>query len=119
MTVRVGALVVGTADPQRAAAWYRAALDLPAGPVNAGGITLRFAPSAALQPRPVEPHRLIPNFLVTDARVVETRLVTLGAVWLREPEQLSCETTIGTVFDVDGNLVQFIQPAPEQPARPG
>lgn len=113
---RLRAVILESSDPEGAASWYRAALgfsdDAPL--VTAGGVELRFTSGPSDAPSAVEPARIILNFHVDDIRAAETRLVALGAVWVRELEGTPWGI-IGTVLDVDGNYVQIVEPAPDSP----
>jgi catechol 2,3-dioxygenase-like lactoylglutathione lyase family enzyme len=105
-------VVLGSRDPRRAAAWYRRALGLPGRDetLKAGAVELRFTPRADVAPSSPEPIRHILNFHVDDIRAVEGRLVAMEAIWVRELERTPWGI-IGTVLDLDGNLVQIIEPA--------
>ncbi|HMG27305.1 MAG TPA: VOC family protein [Acidimicrobiia bacterium] len=116
---RLRAVVLDSSDPERAAAWYRAALGMSdEGPLlTAGGVELRFTAGTSAMPGAVEPARIVLNFHVDDIRTAEARLVALGAVWVRELERTGWGI-IGTVLDPDGNCVQIVQPAPDSPPDP-
>jgi predicted enzyme related to lactoylglutathione lyase len=105
-----------SSDPDRAAAWYRAALGLSRGDrlLIAGGVELHFTAGTAEAPRAIEPARIVLNFHVEDARAAEARLVALGAVWVRELERTRWGI-IGTVLDLDGNYVQIVEPTDDSP----
>jgi predicted enzyme related to lactoylglutathione lyase len=109
---RLRAVVLDSADPERAAGWYRAALGLTdVDPLRtAGGVELRLTVGIGAQARAREPARIILNFHVDDIRAAEERLVALGAVWVRELEATRWGI-IGTVLDLDGNYVQIVEPA--------
>jgi predicted enzyme related to lactoylglutathione lyase len=113
---RLRAVVLDSLDPERAAAWYRAALALSDEDalVTAGGVELRFTAGTCEAPGAVEPARIILNFHVDDIGAAEARLVALGAVWVRELEPTRWGI-IGTVLDLDGNCVQIVEPAPDSP----
>jgi hypothetical protein len=105
-------VVLGSRAPRRAAAWYRRALAL-SGPdevLRAGDVELRITSRADVEPTAVEPNRLVLNFVVDDILEVEARLVAMEAIWVRELERTPWGI-IGTVVDLDGNLVQIIEPA--------
>jgi hypothetical protein len=114
---RIRAITLESRAPDRAEAWYRRALGLTdADPlVTAGGVELRFTPGISDAPNTVEPARIILNFHVDDIRTAEARLVALEAVWVRELERTRWGI-IGTVLDLDGNVVQIVEPAPDSPA---
>ena len=113
---RIRAITLESRAPDRAAAWYRRALGLTdADPLlTAGGVELRFTLGTADTPTTVEPARIILNFHVDDIRAAEARLVALEAVWARELERTRWGI-IGTVLDLDGNLVQIVEPTPDSP----
>ena len=115
-------VVLGSRSPRRAAAWYRRAFGLPDADslpnggdeaLTAGELELRIAYRSQVAPAAVEPNRLILNFVVEDILEIEARLVAMEAVWVRELERTPWGI-IGTVLDLDGNLVQIIEPA-QQP----
>ena len=114
---RIRAITLESRAPDWAAAWYRQALGLTdADPLlTAGGVELRFTLGTSDAPNTVEPARIILNFHVDDIRTAEARLVALEAVWVRELERTRWGI-IGTVLDLDGNLVQIVEPAPNSPA---
>jgi predicted enzyme related to lactoylglutathione lyase len=116
---RLRAVILESADPGRAAAWYRAALGLSEDDplLTAGGVELRFTAGDAEPPSAVEPARIVLNFHVDDARIAEARLVALGAVWVRELERTRWGI-IGTVLDLDGNYLQIVEPAADSPTCP-
>ena len=118
-------VVLGSRAPHRAAAWYRRALGLADPDANADSVTSRNGGDEVLQAGDVEllityrshvataaaePNRLVLNFVVDDILEVEARLVAMEAIWVRELERTTCGI-IGTVVDLDGNLVQIIEPA--------
>jgi catechol 2,3-dioxygenase-like lactoylglutathione lyase family enzyme len=117
-------VVLGSRAPHRAAAWYRRALGLADTDADADTVTSRKGGDEALQAgdvellityqshvatAAVEPDRLVLNFVVDDILEVEARLVAMEAIWVREVERTACGI-IGTVLDLDGNLVQIIEP---------
>ena len=114
---RLRAVVLESSDPERAAAWYRAALGLADDDrlLTAGGVELRFTALTGAESVAAEPARIVLNFHVDDIRAVEARLVALGAVWVRELETTSWGI-IGTVLDLDGNYVQIVEPTPDSPS---
>jgi hypothetical protein len=106
----LGAVVVSSAAPGRAVAWYRRALELAGGNgvLRAGRVELRFRHQPDVAPTAAEPMRCILNFVVDDILAVEARLVAMETIWVRELEHTSCGV-IGTVLDPDGNCVQIIE----------
>jgi predicted enzyme related to lactoylglutathione lyase len=113
---RLRAVVLESSDPERAAAWYRAALGLSDEDrlLTAGGVELRFTAGNTDAPSADEPARIVLNFHVDDIRAAEERLVALDAVWVRELEPTRWGI-IGTVLDLDGNYVQVVEHAPDSP----
>jgi catechol 2,3-dioxygenase-like lactoylglutathione lyase family enzyme len=111
---RLRAVVLGSRAPRRAAAWYRRALGLSGADevLEAGDVELRITSRADVAPAAVEPIRAVLNFVVDDIRAVEARLMAMEAIWVRELERAPWGI-IGTVVDLDGNLVQIIEPARE------
>jgi len=109
LTVRVG-VVLGSRSPAALVAWYRA--------VFGEGIDVVVEARDGLASECVEPQRFVINVLVEDAAAVEARLVAAGVVWVRELELGPCGP-IGTVVDLDGNYVQFIEVRTEAGARTG
>jgi glyoxalase/bleomycin resistance protein/dioxygenase superfamily protein len=112
-------VVLGSRAPRRAAAWYRRALGLPdadtllkAGDeaLKAGDVELLITYRSHVAAAAVEPIRLVLNFVVEDILEIEDRLVAMEAIWVRELERTPWGI-IGTVLDLDGNLVQIIEPA--------
>jgi catechol 2,3-dioxygenase-like lactoylglutathione lyase family enzyme len=112
-------VVLGSRAPRRAAAWYRRALGLagtntlPTGGdemLKAGDVELLITSRSHVAAAAVEPNRLVLNFVVDDILEIESRLVAMEAIWVRELERTPWGI-IGTVLDLDGNLVQIIEPA--------
>jgi len=116
-------VVLGSCAPRRAATWYRRALGLAPTvadtdttrnggdeALQAGDVELRITDGSAVAATAVEPNRLVLNFVVDDIVEVEARLVAMEAIWVRELERTPWGI-IGTVLDLDGNLVQIIEPA--------
>ena len=115
--IRLGGLVLGSGEPERLAAWYRAAFAPGAEETSAGGrpaIELGtgrvvFDGRDDLQGTAAEPGRILINLLVNDIAVVQARLTELGAEWIRPVEPLGPNALIATVKDPDGNYVQILQ----------
>jgi uncharacterized glyoxalase superfamily protein PhnB len=116
-------VVLGSCAPRRAAAWYRRALGLADTvsdadttlndadqALRAGDVELVITDRSPVAATAVEPNRVVLNFVVDDILDVEARLVAMEAIWVRELERAPWGI-IGTVLDLDGNLVQFIEPA--------
>lgn len=108
-------VLIGSTDPDRLVAWYRAALE-PLGAVwkehmllVAGGMYLGFDGRDDIGAEPAEPGRHMVNLAVSDVRAAEAHLNTLGVTWVRPVEDVGGGVFFSTVTDPDGNLVQFIQ----------
>src|SRR2546421_1336763 len=116
-SARLRAVILGSRAPRRAAAWYRRALGLSGRDevLEAGDVELRITSRADVAPAAVEPIRAVLNFAVDDILAVEARLVVMEAIWVRELERTPWGI-IGTVLDLDGNLVQIIEPTPQHVA---
>jgi hypothetical protein len=117
--VRLGSLVLGSTDPERLSAWYRAAF---APSAEAGSVLelssgrLIFDQRDDLEPTPREAGRILINLYVDDIRAVEAHLTSLDAEWIRPVGPFQAGT-IATLKDIDGNLVQIVELAGE--ARDG
>lgn len=109
-------LVLGTRDPERLSAWYRAAFapeqepgDVIGRPlIEVGGTRLIFDQRTDVKAEAAEPGRILINLRVPDARAAEAHLRTLDVVWVRKLEALG-PVLIGTFEDPDGNYVQIIE----------
>lgn len=116
--IRLGGLVLGSDDPERLSAWYRAAFAPSAGPgtvLMVGGGRLVFDRRDDLERRTREPGRILINFYVEDIAAVVAHLKTLGITrWIRPMEEFG-PGLIATVEDPVGNYVQIVELA----ARPG
>ncbi|MER6817508.1 VOC family protein [Spirillospora sp. NPDC000708] len=116
--IRLGGLVLGSGDPERLSAWYRAAFVPSAGPgtvLMVGGSRLVFDRRDDLQPSTREPGRILINFYVEDIKAVVAHLMALGVTrWIRPVEDFG-PGLIATVEDPVGNYVQVVELA----ARPG
>jgi hypothetical protein len=110
-TVRLGSLVLGSTDPERLSAWYRAAF---APSAEAGTVLelssgrLIFDRRDDLEPAPREAGRILINLYVDDIRAVEGHLRSLDVEWIRPVEPFAAGT-IATLKDIDGNLVQIVE----------
>lgn len=116
--IRLGGLVLGSEDPERLGAWYRAAFAPSAEPgtvVMVGGNRLIFDRRDDLEQSAREPGRILINFYVDDIEAVAAHLRSLGVTqWIRPVEEFG-PGRIATVADPAGNYVQIV----ELTARPG
>jgi len=110
-TVRLGSLVIGSADPDRLSDWYRAAF----APSTSGGTVVELAGGRLIfdrrddiGPSPREPGRILINLYVDDVRALAAHLSALGVDWVRRVEP-GPPGLIGTLLDADGNYVQVIE----------
>jgi hypothetical protein len=109
-------LVVGSADPDRLSAWYRAAFapddepgDILGRPViMVGDARLLFDKRDDVAVRAAEPGRVLVNLFVTDVDAARSHLDTLGVTWIRPVETVAGFGSIGTFEDPDGNYVQLL-----------
>ena len=107
----IGSILLGSREPAALRDWYRAAFDADDardGMLDLGGVLLILDGRDDLADRTAEPARCMLNVHVPDARVAESRLVALGATWVRELEAMPFGL-IGTVVDPDGNYVQIVE----------
>jgi predicted enzyme related to lactoylglutathione lyase len=111
-TIRLGGLVLGSDDPARLSAWYRAAFAPSAGAgtvLRVGGTRLIFDRRDDLGQRTREPGRILINFYVQDISAVAAHLEALGGTrWIRPVEQFG-PGRIATVEDPVGNYVQIVE----------
>ncbi len=108
---RLGSILLGSADPDRLRAWYRAAFDpvrLPSGFLDFGGVELLVDGRDDVAGTATEPGRVILNFEVVDARTVAAHLDSMGVSWLVPLEERK-DGLFGTLLDPDGNYIQIIQ----------
>ncbi|SCG48958.1 VOC family protein [Micromonospora halophytica] len=109
--MHLGGVVIGSNDPDRLAAWYRAAFlpDAPEGyAIEFAGGRWIFAHRDDVAAQPAEPGRVILNLYVEDIRAVESHLETLGVTWIRKVEK-GGPGMIGTLEDADGNYLQLVE----------
>jgi predicted enzyme related to lactoylglutathione lyase len=110
-TMRLGSLVLGSTDPERLSAWYRAAF---APSSEAGGVLelssgrLIFDRRDDLEPAPREAGRILMNLDVDDIRAAEAHLRSLDVEWIRPVEPFPAGM-IATLKDIDGNYVQIVE----------
>ncbi|MEV5706275.1 VOC family protein [Actinoallomurus sp. NPDC052274] len=118
MGIRLGGLVLGSDDPERLSAWYRAAFAPSAEPgivLMVGDGRLVFDRRDDLEQSTREPGRILINFYVEDIEAVAAHLKALGVTrWIRPVEGFGAGR-IATVEDPVGNYVQIVELA----ARPG
>ncbi|WP_461016718.1 VOC family protein [Streptomyces daliensis] len=107
-------IVLGSTEPDRLVAWYRAALE-PLGArweehmlVVAEGLYVGFDRRDDVAAKTVEPGRQLVNFGVRDIRAAEAHLNSLHVRWIRPVEAVGWGF-MSTVEDPDGNYLQFIQ----------
>jgi predicted enzyme related to lactoylglutathione lyase len=121
---RFGGLVLGSADPDRLAAWYRAAFSPDVEPgevlgrtmVEVGGARLVFDQRADVATEAAEPGRILFNIFVADVQAAEEHLTSLGVEWVRPVESIVDFGSVGTFKDPDGNYVQLLHVAVPAPA---
>jgi predicted enzyme related to lactoylglutathione lyase len=107
----LGSILLGSADPDRLKAWYRAALaarENADGFLEFGGIDVLIDGRDDVSTTSSEPGRMILNFHVDDAHAAARRLNELGVSWLAEVEERD-DGLFGTLLDPDGNYIQIIQ----------
>jgi hypothetical protein len=107
----LGSVLLGSTDPHRLRAWYRATLgdDGPGdGPIDFGGTELIIGRGDGIEDTNPEPGRALLSFHVDDARALARRLDRMGVAWLVEVEERPTGL-VGTLVDPDGNYVQFAQ----------
>jgi hypothetical protein len=115
MTTQLGSILLGSTDPDRLRAWYRAALGPAEGPggfLDFGGMLVLIDKRSDVSAVNPEPGRVILNFHVADARAAAQHLDELGVTWLSRIEQRG-GNMFGTLIDPDGNYVQIIELSPE------
>ncbi|GAB3976823.1 hypothetical protein GCM10029978_064800 [Actinoallomurus acanthiterrae] len=116
--IRLGGLVLGSDDPERLSAWYRAAFAPSAEPstvLTVGDSQLIFERRDDLAQNTQEPGRILINLNVEDVQAVAAHLMALGiARWIRPVEPFGAGL-IATLEDPVGNYVQIVELA----ARPG
>ena len=111
MTAQLGSILLGSTDPGRLRAWYRAALgpaELPDGFLDFGAVRVLIDERSDVGAANPEPGRVILNFHVADARAAAQHLDTLGVTWL-SPIEPRGDNLFATMIDPDGNYVQIIE----------
>ncbi|WP_059007215.1 VOC family protein [Streptomyces specialis] len=116
-TARLGGVVLGSTDPERLHAWYRAAFAPeaePGGPglvLEVGGSTLIFERRDDVAPKAAEPGRALLTFQVDDIKAAAARLDELGVRWIRPVSDPAPgdPVVLATVEDPDGNYPQILQ----------
>ncbi|MFL6075138.1 MAG: VOC family protein [Mycobacteriales bacterium] len=118
-TTSLGSLVIGSADPDKLAAWYREAF----APGTEPGVVVDLAHGRLIFDRrddlaaaTLEPGRVLVNLHVQDFDATEAHLRELGVTWIRTRSSIPAGT-LATVADPDGNYVQIVQV--DQTHRPG
>jgi hypothetical protein len=111
--VRLGSVVLGSADPRRLRSWYRTILAIEPDDGGAalelgGGSRLIFDRRSDVATQSAEPGRLLVNLYVDDLEAVTARLAGLDVTWIRPVEPFP-PGLIGTIRDPDGNYLQVIQ----------
>jgi len=111
VTAQLGSILLGSTDPGRLRAWYRAALnpvEVPDGFLDFGGVRVLIDERSDVGTANPEPGRVILNFHVADARATARHLDALGVTWL-SPIERRGDNIFGTMIDPDGNYVQIIE----------
>lgn len=108
-------VILGSTDPERLIAWYRAALE-PLGArweehllVIGPGAIIGFDRRDDVADQSAEPGRHLVNLTVRDIRAAEEHLNTLGVTWARPVEEVGEGWIFSTVVDPVGNYLQIIQ----------
>ena len=107
----LGSMLLGTTNPARLLAWYRAAFGVEPdtdGFIDFGGVAVLIDHRDDVEATNPEPGRLILNFHVDDARAIAARLDTIGVVWLAKL-QARDDGQFATLIDSDGNYIQIIE----------
>lgn len=115
LDLRLGSVIIATADKPRLLAFYHDILGVPYGPsgkLESGGVIIHPARHSAVQGPPAEPHRVMLTFDTDDISAATAALKAHGVVFVREPEQEAWGGWIATFLDPDGNYLQLLQPAP-------
>lgn len=110
-TQRLGSLVLGSRDPQRLRAWYRAAFGARTDGnevLHLGGIALVIDGRDDLAAINPEPGRILLDVETDDARAVTAHLDELSVTWVAELAERE-HGLFATLADPDGNYVQVIQ----------
>ncbi|OEV05379.1 VOC family protein [Streptomyces oceani] len=115
---KIGAIVLGSTNPERLWEWYRTAFAPEAKPEDgvlalelAGNTYLIFERRDDVAPGTAEPGRLLVNFDVTDIHATERWLnQELSVRWVRPVTDMDGEAYLATLEDPDGNYVQIVQP---------
>lgn len=108
----LGSILLGSRDPDRLRAWYRAVLapdHTGAGPlIDFGGAALIIDGRDDIEERNPEPGRAVLDFVVDDALAAAARLDDVGVSWLVEVRD-RLVGLVGTVVDPDGNHVRIVE----------
>jgi predicted enzyme related to lactoylglutathione lyase len=110
---RLGSAVLGSADPDRLSAWYRAAFTPSAegggSVVTLDGSRLIFDRREDVGPAAAEPGRVIINIYVEDIAAVDAHLKALEIVERVRPVEPFAGGLITTLKDPDGNYVNVVE----------
>jgi predicted enzyme related to lactoylglutathione lyase len=107
----LGSLILGSVDPDRLDAWYRAAFAPDAEPGNVlalGTGSIVFDRREDIGAAPAEPERILINLHVENIRTVAAHLDTLAVRWIRPVSDMPFGF-LATLADPDGNYVQIIE----------
>jgi hypothetical protein len=118
-SIQLGSILLGSADPDRLRAWYRAALspaEIADGFLDFGGMRVLIDKRSDVSAANPEPGRVVLNFHVADARAAAEHLDRLGVTWLSRVEQRG-SGMFGTLIDPDGNYLQIIELSAEYKAQ--
>lgn len=110
-TPQLGSIIIGSRDPGRLRAWYRAALGAQENDIgffDLGSLSVLIDGRDDVADANPDPSRMIFNFHVTDARATAAHLRDLGVTWVAELEERP-QGLFGTFTDPDGNYIQIIE----------
>ena len=114
--ISIDSLLLGSAHPDRLRAWYADALGVEPdadGFLRFGNVGVLVDGRDDVDPRTVEPGRVILNYHVTDIKRVAQHLDDRGETWVAGVEHRDAGLWFATVEDPDGNYVQLIQTTPD------
>ena len=115
MDVNEITIMIGSEDPERLAAFYELALQLPRVPSHdfvfqAGPARIRIIRHSTVHGRNPEPARMQLNLFVTGVRDRVERLRGTGVPVIREPSREGWGGIVATLEDPDGNYLQLLEP---------
>jgi len=117
MTSSIDSILLASSDPERLRRWYVEAFDVQPdadGFLLLGSVGVLIDGRDDVDPRTVEPGRVMLNHHVADIHAAARRLHAMGAPWVAPVEYRGdAGLWFGTVEDPDGNYVQLIQTTPE------